>query len=423
MFSGFAEKKEAKSMNKKTGVWIGVLLLIAIIVVTIIVRNDLVNAYEEVLRAEAKVRSTIELSEELIQLFENVGGYEKIKESEQFADMINDLANSKMCVTIACNEYEDVVMRYNKNVSVFPRVVFAKLFGYDEIRINANIEQEKKDSAVVGTASTKDNVVQQVAITTQADSDTSSKSVVQFNSKNDSNANSISSILNSYFVQDNAGVLRNEDVNIIADRSRRLYNAYNIRVMIATVAKLENETIDDAASRIAIANDIDMSGMGILLLFSVDDDTITVLLGEKIQKMITVEEANKLIVKKVVPSLSNKKYAKGFENLQEELINKVKKCGIEKKEHSTTVLMERKISAGDILHIILLVLLFGAIPAISIIKIYQLDRENKKLLAKIYEFREKGERLVLQEYLDRHGKGADIEMFLHEYERWKYSRW
>lgn len=154
-------------------------------------------------------------------------------------------------------------------------------------------------------------------------------------------AEDISDMSNDYFVQDNADVMVYNEIDKLAEKARKLYDEYNnLRIMVVTISKLDGETIENAASRIAKENDMDTEGRDILILLSVEDKTVHVMLGEGIKNYFTVEEVNKLIKTYAVPDFKREQYTLGLMALQDRMISKVKnliKPGVEKDEISTTV--------------------------------------------------------------------------------------
>lgn len=154
-------------------------------------------------------------------------------------------------------------------------------------------------------------------------------------------AESISSMSNDYFVQDNADVMVYNEVDKLADNARELHNEYNgLRLMIVTITKLDGETIENAATRIAKENSLNIEGRDILILLSIEDNMIHVLLGEEIKGYITIQKVNRIIKNYAVPDLEREQYTLGLMTLQTGMIREVKNSiqpGVEKNEISTTV--------------------------------------------------------------------------------------
>ena len=155
------------------------------------------------------------------------------------------------------------------------------------------------------------------------------------------NAESISSMSNDYFVQDNANVMVYNEVDKLAENARKLHNKYNgLRIMIVTTNNLNGESIENFAKEMAKEYEIDTNGRNILVLLAVENQTIHVLLGEEIKQHISVEEVNTLIKTYAVPDFEREQYTLGLMALQNRLINEVKNSiqpGVEKNEISTTV--------------------------------------------------------------------------------------
>ena len=154
-------------------------------------------------------------------------------------------------------------------------------------------------------------------------------------------AENTSDMSNGYFVKDNAGVMIYNEVDTLAERSRKFYNEYNgLRIMIVTTNNLNGESIESYAKKMAKEYEIDTNGRNILVLLAVENQTIHVLLGEEMKEYITVEEVNTLIKTYAVPDFERDQYTLGLMALQDRLINEVKNSiqpGIEKNEISTTV--------------------------------------------------------------------------------------
>ena len=62
-----------------------------------------------------------------------VENYPDLKADQQFTALSDELAGTENRIQVARKDYNDTARNYNKMVKTFPQVIFANLFGFDEV--------------------------------------------------------------------------------------------------------------------------------------------------------------------------------------------------------------------------------------------------------------------------------------------------
>lgn len=172
-------------MKEKILAGIGLTAIILLVIVLIVGGNNVVNAYEDVELAKAKVQTMLQRRSDLIpnlvsiveayadheetifseiaesrvklansinnssiddmveadadlthalnKLLVLVESYPELKASEHFTALQYEIAGSENRINIARLEYNEAVMKYNKYVKTFPGSIYAKFWEYDEL--------------------------------------------------------------------------------------------------------------------------------------------------------------------------------------------------------------------------------------------------------------------------------------------------
>ena len=83
--------------------------------------------------AADKAQADSELSSALSRLLMVVENYPDLKADQQFTALSDELAGTENRIQVARKDYNDTARNYNKMVKTFPKVIFANLFGFDEV--------------------------------------------------------------------------------------------------------------------------------------------------------------------------------------------------------------------------------------------------------------------------------------------------
>ena len=79
-----------------------------------------------------KVESENALGGALKTLFAVVEGYPELKASEEYLRLHDELTDIEDQIRFARQFYNDIVMRYNTRSEIFPNIVVANLFRFEE---------------------------------------------------------------------------------------------------------------------------------------------------------------------------------------------------------------------------------------------------------------------------------------------------
>lgn len=83
---------------------------------------------------DEKIAANAELSSALSRLLVVVENYPDIKSNQNFIALQDELAGTENRITIARKDYNAAVTEYNKQIRMFPRNVFAGMFGFDSMK-------------------------------------------------------------------------------------------------------------------------------------------------------------------------------------------------------------------------------------------------------------------------------------------------
>lgn len=81
---------------------------------------------------EEEATANTELSNALSRLLVVVENYPNLKADKQFTQLMDELAGTENRISVARQDYNEQVARYNKKVQNFPGVIVAKVTGFDE---------------------------------------------------------------------------------------------------------------------------------------------------------------------------------------------------------------------------------------------------------------------------------------------------
>ena len=192
-----------------------------------------------------------------------------------------------------------------------------------------------------------------------------------------------------FYVNDFAEVFTQDEVNRLMDNAVALSKGEEgIQVVITTVKSLEGHTVDTYAVEMYNEYGIGKDGMGVLILFSLEDRKIKGEIGEAMETYITDTIIGNIIGDYAIPYLKENKFADGLINLQEAIIKEINVAVEEEtplvKSQSAETAKRDNNSLAVIGTISLVVLFFGSIIFI----IVSLMKEKKKSKQQIKEMEE-----------------------------------
>lgn len=91
-------------------------------------RSKLINSST----VEDKVKANEELSNALSRLLAIVENYPDLKADQTFITLMDELSGTENRIAVARKDYNDAVRSYNTKIKVFPNVIIARMFGFEE---------------------------------------------------------------------------------------------------------------------------------------------------------------------------------------------------------------------------------------------------------------------------------------------------
>lgn len=113
--------------------------------------NDVTNARTQVMKASSvkgKAKAANALEETLKSLFAVAENYPDLKANENFLQLQEELAGTENKIAYARQFYNDLVMRFNTKIQVFPNNLFAKMLGFSEMEAFEASAAERKNVKV-----------------------------------------------------------------------------------------------------------------------------------------------------------------------------------------------------------------------------------------------------------------------------------
>jgi LemA protein len=81
---------------------------------------------------EDKAKANDELSSAISRLLVIVENYPNLKADRTFVQLMDELAGTENRIAVARKDYNDAVRQYNMKIKVFPNVLIARMFGFEE---------------------------------------------------------------------------------------------------------------------------------------------------------------------------------------------------------------------------------------------------------------------------------------------------
>src|SRR3989338_10669878 len=96
--------------------------------------------------AEKRAKASNQITEALKSIFAVAENYPQLKANENFKQLQEELSGTESKIAYSRQFYNDSVMGYNEALQVFPKNIFARLFGFTAREL---FEAEKKEKETV----------------------------------------------------------------------------------------------------------------------------------------------------------------------------------------------------------------------------------------------------------------------------------
>ncbi|MBU0456776.1 MAG: LemA family protein [Nanoarchaeota archaeon] len=97
---------------------------------------------------KSKAKASNQITEALKSIFAVAENYPNLKASENFKQLQEELSGTESKIAYARQFYNDSVMAFNEATQVFPKNLFAKIFGFHKEDFFGADEKEKKNVKV-----------------------------------------------------------------------------------------------------------------------------------------------------------------------------------------------------------------------------------------------------------------------------------
>ena len=95
-----------------------------------------------------KAKASNQITEALKSIFAVAENYPDLKASENFKHLQEELSGTESKIAYARQFYNDSIMTFNEAIQVFPKNLFAKLFGFHKEQFFGAEEKERKNVKV-----------------------------------------------------------------------------------------------------------------------------------------------------------------------------------------------------------------------------------------------------------------------------------
>tara|TARA_Y100000310_G_C20616520_1_gene780940 strand:+ start:1025 stop:1570 length:546 start_codon:yes stop_codon:yes gene_type:complete len=97
---------------------------------------------------ESKAKASNQITEALKSIFAVAENYPDLKASENFKQLQEELSGTESKIAYARQFYNDSIMAFNEAIQVFPKNVFAKMFGFHKEEFFGAEVKERKNVKV-----------------------------------------------------------------------------------------------------------------------------------------------------------------------------------------------------------------------------------------------------------------------------------
>jgi len=97
---------------------------------------------------KSKAKASNQITDALKSIFAVAENYPNLKASENFKQLQEELSGTESKISYARQFYNDSVMTFNEAIQVFPKNIFAKMFGFHQEEFFGAEEKERKNVKV-----------------------------------------------------------------------------------------------------------------------------------------------------------------------------------------------------------------------------------------------------------------------------------
>lgn len=97
---------------------------------------------------DKRAKASNQITEALKSIFAVAENYPQLKASENFKQLQEELSGTESKIAYSRQFYNDSVMSYNESLQVFPKNLFAKMFGFKQEAFFGADEKERKNVKV-----------------------------------------------------------------------------------------------------------------------------------------------------------------------------------------------------------------------------------------------------------------------------------
>ncbi|MBU0459940.1 MAG: LemA family protein [Nanoarchaeota archaeon] len=97
---------------------------------------------------ESKAKASNQITEALKSIFAVAENYPQLKANENFMQLQEELSGTESKIAYARQFYNDSIMAFNEAIQVFPKNLFAKMFGFHKEAFFGAEEKERKNVKV-----------------------------------------------------------------------------------------------------------------------------------------------------------------------------------------------------------------------------------------------------------------------------------
>ncbi len=97
---------------------------------------------------DKRAKASNQITEALKSIFAVAENYPQLKASENFKQLQEELSGTESKIAYSRQFYNDSVMSYNESLQVFPKNLFAKMFGFKQEEFFGTEEKERKNVKV-----------------------------------------------------------------------------------------------------------------------------------------------------------------------------------------------------------------------------------------------------------------------------------
>ncbi len=97
---------------------------------------------------DERARASDKIAKDIRSIFAVSESYPRLRANENFKKLQKELSETESGIAVSRQFYNDIVMRYNRRILIFPNNIFAKIFGFREKDFFMADGAEKKPAKV-----------------------------------------------------------------------------------------------------------------------------------------------------------------------------------------------------------------------------------------------------------------------------------